>query len=268
MSRLSFRLAAIDLDGTLLGPDKEISPANFAAVRSLQSAGVRVILASGRKHENMTRFHRSLGLEGPIVSSQGALVKHAETGEILFQRFLTSELAFEMARDCQAAGMSLLYYLEDGIHVSKLDAYTAIYQSRGGDELTVSSEMHLWTDCCPQKVIWLGSPEHVSAHFPGVERRYRGRSDTLISEPEYLEFMASGVSKAVGVAAVADNYGIAAAEVITLGDGNNDVSMLEWAGLGVAMSQSTPAAKAAADRVAPEGDPADSFARAVAEILG
>ena len=264
---IPFRLAAIDLDGTLLGPDKQISPANRAAVRDLQNAGVRVVLASGRRHENMTRFHQSLGLEGPMVSAQGALVKEVETGAVLHQRYVPADLAVEVVRHGLEEGMSLIYYLDEGIHMSGFDRHTRLYQSRGGDELIDSGKMEHLAGRSPQKIIWLESPERIASTFPSVEARYQGRSDTLVSDPEYLEFMAYGISKAVGLAVVAERYGIDSSEVLSFGDANNDVTMLQWTGLGVAMSQSTPAAKAAANRVAPAGDPENSFARAVAEIL-
>ncbi|MBC7804582.1 MAG: HAD hydrolase family protein, partial [Akkermansiaceae bacterium] len=71
-----FRLAAVDLDDTLLGPDKEISAANYAAVHRLVEAGVHVVLASGRRHENMRRFYKELDLSsGWIVSCNGAMAR-------------------------------------------------------------------------------------------------------------------------------------------------------------------------------------------------
>ena len=268
MSHFPYRLAAIDLDGTLLGPDKQISPANRAAVRALQEAGVRVLLASGRRHENMIRFHRELGLEGPIISAQGALVKDAVTEEILHQCYVPAELAAEVVNHGIAEGMSLIYYLDDGIYSSSFDSHTALYQSRGGDELIESGDLKHLAGTIPQKIIWLGNRERIAATFPAISNQYQGRSDTLISDPEYLEFMALGVSKAVGVAAAAERYEVEASQVLSFGDANNDVTMLAWAGMGVAMSEATPAAKAAANRVSPEGEPENSFARAVAELLG
>ena len=264
---LPFRLAAIDLDGTLLGPDKQISPANRAAVADLQAAGVHVMLASGRRHENMTRFHSLLGLHGPMVSAQGALVKDVETGEVLHRRYVPPELALEVVQHGIEERMSLIYYLDDGIHMTGFDRNTRLYQSRGGDELIDSGKMEHLAGCSPQKIIWLESPERIAAAFPVVSARYEGRSNTLISDPEYLEFMAFGVSKSVGLEAVAERYGINCSEVMSFGDANNDTTMLEWAGLGVAMSESTPLARAAANWVAPDGEPENSFARAVAKIF-
>ena len=94
-----YRLAAIDIDGTLLGPDSRVSAANIAAVAKLRAHGIRVILASGRRHENILNFHRLLNLEGPIVSCQGALVKIAETNRILHEHCMPAALAKEVIRD-------------------------------------------------------------------------------------------------------------------------------------------------------------------------
>ncbi len=108
-SSFPYRLAAIDLDDTLLGPDKQISAANVTAVCQLQERGVRVILASGRGHENMLRFHRHLGLSGPIVSCQGALVKDAETEEILHKHFVSSDLAMELVAEAKVSNLAVIY---------------------------------------------------------------------------------------------------------------------------------------------------------------
>src|SRR5690349_14804347 len=91
-----YRLAAVDLDDTLLGPDKQISAANLAALRALQARGVRIVLASGRRYENMLPFHQQLDLETPIVACQGAFVKDVRTGTVLHQHGLPAELAQEI----------------------------------------------------------------------------------------------------------------------------------------------------------------------------
>jgi hypothetical protein len=96
---------------------------------------------------------------------------------------------------------------------------------------------------------------------------YRGHLEVITTDPEFLEFTAVGVDKAVGVAAVAKRYGIEPAQVLTFKDGNNDVAMLKWAGLGVAMSNARPSAKALAALVSPARDPEVSLARAIAMVL-
>ena len=268
MNSTRYRLAAIDIDGTLLGPDSKVSVANIAAVARLRAHGIKVVLASGRRHENILNFHHLLNLEGPVVSCQGALVKIAETNRILHEHCMPAALAEEVIRDGLAQGMTLIYYRADGIYISKRDAHTDLYQSRGGDKLILYGALEGLSGETPLKIIWINTPAEISERHPGIEAHYRGRIDTVLTYPEYLEFIAYGVSKAVAVKEVAKHYGMDREEVLAFGDGNNDVSMLEWAGLGVAMSESTSAAKAAASLVVPIGDPSTSLARAVAEILG
>ena len=262
-----YRLAAIDLDETLLGPDKQISAANVAAVQALRDRGVRVILASGRRHENMLRFHVQLGLEGPIVSCQGALTKHAETGQILHRQCVPADLAAEVVVDGLERDVTPVYYHLENTYVSHRNTFTALYGRRTGTPVVEVDDLTRFAGNEPLKILWIHTPEYIGAHFPALSAHYRGRLEVVVTDPEYLEFNALGVSKAVGLAAVADHYGIERSEVLTFGDGNNDVTMLEWAGFGVAMDHARPSAKAAANRIAPEGDPASSLARAVDQIL-
>ena len=262
--QFAYRLAAVDLDDTLLGPDKKVSTENLAAIEALRRRGVRVMLASGRRHENMIQFHQQLGLEGFLVSSQGALAKHGETGEIIHRHFVPAELAAEVVAEATEAGHTIIYYHEEGGFVDRRNAWTDLYALRAAKEVIEVGDLRRLAGYSPQKVLWVAAPEEIDAMFPEVNARYRGRMETLISEPEYIEFMADGVTKAAGIAAVAERYGIDRSEVLAFGDGNNDVSMLAWAGLGIAMSEGKESAKAAADHVSPPGNPETSFARAVA----
>ncbi len=243
-----------------------MSAENMAAVGRLREHGVRVALASGRRHENMLRFYHRLQIDAPLISCQGALVKDEKTGRIIHRHPIPAELAAEAVRDGLAQGMTIIYYQADGIYISERNRYTDLYHARGGDPL-VEGTLEDLSGEKPLKLIWINSSQKIAGELPGIQARYRGRLETVVTYPEYLEFIDMGVSKAVGVAAVAGEYGIDRAEVLAFGDGDNDVSMLEWAGYGVAMSESTAAAKAAANMVAPPGDPATSLARAIDSIL-
>lgn len=269
MPRLPYRLAAIDLDDTLLGPDKAIGAENAAAIRRLQEAGVHCLLASGRRHENMLRFHQRLNLHGPIVSCNGAQVRDTDTGEVLHERLMPADLAEEVVEEGDRRGVTQNYYHTDGgLYVREKTGWTDLYQRRTGSEVNVRGDLESLRGESALKIIWIDSGERVAAMRPEMEARYAGRLYITTTDPEYLEFMALGVSKAVGIAVVAERYGIPAAEVLTFGDGNNDIEMLEWAGLSYAMDHARAAAQAAADRIAPPGNPETSFARAVADLFG
>jgi hydroxymethylpyrimidine pyrophosphatase-like HAD family hydrolase len=195
-------------------------------------------------------------------------VKHAETGQILHEHLVPSDLAAEVLADGHARGMTQNYYHADGgLYVRERTRWTDLYQSRTGSDLVVFGDLMRLAGGSPQKIIWVTAPEQVATLFPEMEARYAGRLYVTVTDPEYLEFMTLGVNKAVGVAAVARHYGIEPAQVLAFGDGNNDVPMLQWAGLGVAMSDGRPSAKAAAALIAPPGDPETSLARAIAAVL-
>lgn len=268
MSLLPYRLAAIDLDDTLLGPDKVIGRENALAVRKLQEAGVRCVLASGRRHENMTRFHQRLNLSGPIVSCNGALVRHAETDEVLREQLMPADLAAEIVEEGDRQRVTQNYYHTDGgLYVRETTGWTDLYQQRTGSSVNVHGALEDFHGESALKIIWIDSAERVQQMYEEYSARYEGRLYITVTDPEYLEFMALGVNKAVGVATAAARYGISAAEVIAFGDGNNDVQLLEWAGLGIAMDHGRDSAKAAADHISPPGSAESSFARAVSLLF-
>lgn len=266
---LPYRLAAIDLDDTLLGPDKLISPENAAAVRALRDAGLHVTLASGRRHENMLRFHQRLALQGPIVSCNGAQVRDAETDEVFAETLVPQLLAAEVVELGEQFGMTQNYYHTDGgLYVRDRSGWTDLYQSRTGSDVTPVGNLKQFDGSHMLKVLWIGEPERIAELYAQIAPRYTDRLYVTITDPEYLEFMAPGVSKAAGLKVVAERLSIPSAEVVAFGDGNNDVPMLTWAGLGVAMDHGRPAAHAAAGLISAPGDPETGLARAVSALLG
>ena len=262
-----FRLASIDLDDTLLSPDKTISAENLAAIRALQARGVRILLASGRRHENMLKYHVELELEGAIVSCQGALSRIAETGEILHRQTMPADLASRIVRDGEQRGVTQIYYHLDGTYVTEFNEWTELYDSRTHTAVEKVESLHQFDDTEPLKILWVCDAEYNQAQFNPILAHYGDALELVITDPEYLEFMRAGVTKSLGIAATAAYYGIEQSQVLAFGDGNNEVTMLQWAGLGVAMDHARDSAKAAADRIAPEGPPQSSFARAVNQIL-
>jgi Cof subfamily protein (haloacid dehalogenase superfamily) len=266
-SAFPYRLAAIDLDDTLLSPDKSISPQNEAAVRRLQQQGVMILLASGRRHENMLKYHRILELDTPIVSCQGALAKETRTDEILHRQCMPANLAAEIVADGVSRGVTQVYYRMDATYVSTSDEWTALYNERTSTPLVMVADLRDLKGDEPLKILWVNSAERISQLQKEMAVAMAGALDSVITDSEYLEFTATGVTKSIGIAAVAKRYGTAQGEALAFGDGNNDVSMLKWAGLGICMDHGRDSAKAAANLVAPDGDPATSFARAVEIVM-
>lgn len=263
-----YQLAASDLDGTILGPHKDISAANAAAVRRLRDAGARIVLASGRRHQNSIRFYRQLGLDGPLISCAGASVRDPDTDRTLHEVCVSPGLADELVTEGERAGYTVVYYHRDHLYVTTTNHWTDLYESRVGEraERFPGSLRDLHGDAA-LKIVWYGEPAVLQGIRAEVEKRYTGRLNIVATDPENLEFTAPDADKARALAAVCRYYAVAQEAVVAFGDGENDAPMLRWAGLGVAMDGGNSHAKDAADLVSPEGAPEESFARGVEAVF-
>jgi hypothetical protein len=163
-------------------------------------------------------------------------------------------------------GVSVLHWAGRGVLTQEQSRWTDRYTSDCSDPVAIT-DLRALRDEPAEKVVWGAEPGVITALAPEMRRRYRGRMVVTVTDDWFLEFAATGATKAAGVAAIADRYGIEQGEVLAFGDGNNDAALLAWAGLGVAMSHGRPAAQAAAKMVAPEGDPESGLARAVEVVL-
>jgi Cof subfamily protein (haloacid dehalogenase superfamily) len=263
-----YRLAAVDLDGTLLGPDKKISQENAGAVRRLNENGAKVIIASGRRHQNSVRFQRELGLDGPIIACQGGLIRDGESGNVIEAHFLPQTVAREIAKEGESAGVHVIYYHLDHLYVAERNnEWIKLYESRVGEKTETLAALDQLDGRRALKIVWYGDPAVLAKARPQIAERYREKVDTLSTEKENLEFMPRGINKATALAKVAEELGVRREEVLAFGDGENDLQMLSWAGGGVAMRHGNAAAIAAARFVSPEGPAGTAFAAAVNALL-
>lgn len=262
------KIAAVDLDDTLLAPDKTISPANLAALDKLQSAGYLIVLASGRRHESMRPYHLELELDTPLVSCQGAVVRDGVTEKVLYKNGLSQELGREVVRHGNELGVTVFFYHDESVYVREANDETAAHdQATGLTSIPYPDWPQVAEQTPPLKVIWSHQPTEIERYQQEFSPQYQGRLDTLITEPEYLEFIALGVSKAAGVEVVCQKYQVQPMNVVAFGDGNNDAALLGWAGLSFAMPHGAKSALQSAKQIAPAGDRENAFARAVDAAL-
>jgi Cof subfamily protein (haloacid dehalogenase superfamily) len=249
--RFPYSLAAIDLDDTLLGPDHRISARNYRAVRALVERGVTCVIASGRMHEATTRFSDDLALDAPIISYNGSMVKHPHTGEVWRHVRVPANPASEVIRFCAEHGHHLNYYLNDHLYIAARSAWAEFYLRQTGSPVEVIGDLTPLVGSEPTKMILIDSPETTDQLLALFRDRFGESLYITKTNPEYLEFMNPAASKGVALELVANRLGIAREATIAFGDGNNDLPMIEWASLGVAMGTAKPHILAAADEIAP-----------------
>lgn len=257
MKTTDIRLIALDLDGTLLGPDNSISPRARAALAAARERGVHVVLATGRMHRSARPIALDLGLAGaPLISYNGACIRPVPDGPALYERPLPVALARAIAAYAEEKGYYIQAYVDEELCVPELNAAARAYMARAGVPARVVGPIGGWLTRPSTKLLIVAEPEAIRSVQAELAARFAGQVDVYHSAESYVEVVAAGVSKAAALAAACARLGLGPGQVLAAGDSGNDVPMLAWAGTGVAMPTAAPAVRAAADYVpaAPYGD--------------
>jgi Cof subfamily protein (haloacid dehalogenase superfamily) len=262
----SYRLAIFDMDGTLLGPTGQISEENIEALRGLRGRGIEVVIASGRHHSNIVIFERKLGFQGWIISAGGAVIRHSETGEILAERTVPQSLGLELFQRGRQLNLSLIGYHDSGIFCDRQSEWTHLYTKRTSQ--VPIADIPALIDSGLQKLIWTTSAAQIEQLTPQMAREYQDRLYVVSTEHEMLEFLHPQANKSHAAQTLSAKLDLSQEQVIAFGDGNNDVPILEWAGMSIAMDHGRETAKRAAKYISPPGPPETAVARAIHQALG
>jgi Cof subfamily protein (haloacid dehalogenase superfamily) len=259
---MSYRLLALDLDGTLLREDLSVTPRVRRALELAQRQGVRLTLASGRAFTSMRRWVEDLGLTTPVICYQGAMVTDPCTQRRVQNHTFPTSLVGELSAFAWERRLSLTLYAEDAIYVAHKLHSDEFYAKWFGLPYHVVDDLAMALPTEPTKFLLIGTGAELDRVTPEATQRFGERLQVVRSHELFLEGLALGVTKGSALAWLAQSLGIARAETMAIGDSGNDKEMLAWAGLGVAMGNASSEAKASADYIAPSVDE-DGVAEAV-----
>jgi Cof subfamily protein (haloacid dehalogenase superfamily) len=249
-------LVAADLDGTLVDRDIAWAPGLPEALAGLRAAGVDTVVCTGRMFQSVRKVVARLDIvQGPVVCYQGALVADLGSGEWYRHTPMEGVAAAEVVRHIRAMGRQLNAYVDDRLYVEEVTPWARRYAEHV--EVGIDSVPDLEDEVLrrpPTKLVLVTSVDDVEAILPGLQERWAGKLYVVRSQPEYIEFTDVSVSKSGALAWLCERLGVARERVVTLGDGMNDVDMLEWAGLGVAVAEAARPVRDAADLVVPRAD--------------
>ena len=255
------KAVAIDLDGTLLGPDLTISADNVSAIEELHDHGIQIILASGRHHISMLPYARKLPQVEWMVSSQGSFAADLDAKTVLYDSHLPTEQADSIIRTGQDNGYSIIVYARNGIYTLNQGEWIDYYIGLAGITPRTATREEVLEESI-FKVVLLESEKRIDDALQIPEIRdwplYKVRSLKNI-----YEFAGEGTSKGQGLVPLLKRLGLQQSELASFGDAPNDVPMFEISGFSVAMEHGWEEAKKAAHAISPPGDPATAFARAV-----
>jgi Cof subfamily protein (haloacid dehalogenase superfamily) len=248
---LAYRLIAIDLDDTLLTDGLEITPRNREAIRRAGERGVRITFATGRMFRSAVRFAEDLGLDIPLITYQGALIKDSRTGRVHYYQPLSLAYARLIIDRVKRCGYHVNAYLDDELYVEKTTAEAEGYASVAGVDIHQVGDLQRFLKTDPIKVLVISREELLDRLARDLAPVLGENVHVTKSKPNFLEFLHPRATKACGLAALAQNFGLGRKEVVAIGDSFNDLEMIRFAGLGVAMGNAREEVKAAADYVAP-----------------
>jgi HAD superfamily hydrolase (TIGR01484 family) len=191
-----------------------------------------------------------LGLDGPIVCYQGAQVR-ALNGEMLLDQGIEHDLAMEVIRFARDRDLHVQAYCDDKLLVERDRPEAHEYANHAGMAINVVADLDKAMGPTTPKLVIVAARETLEALLPEVRRGWHGRLTAATSMPRYLEFTSIVSDKAKALAFLCMKVGIPQARTVAVGDGRNDVSMISWAGLGIAVEGSEPEVIAAAARTIP-----------------
>lgn len=248
----------LDIDGTLTNSKKEITPATRQAIQDLMRRGHKVILASGRPTPGMRKYERELELEkygGYLLSFNGARIVECDTGEILYQRLLSLTLLPGLYRFAKNNGCGLVTYLgSEVISAFPKDKYVELEAAINGLPVREVDGFLEFVDFDINKCLMTAEPEKAEKLEKELQQQYGDRASIYRSEPYFIEIMPENVNKAAGLEKLLPVLGVTRENTVCCGDGFNDISMLRYAGVGVAMGNAQQRVKEAADYVTAAND--------------
>jgi len=249
---LQYKMLATDLDDSLLDNSFKISPADRGAIARAVRAGVKVVLATGRMYRSALPYCRELGLDTPLITYQGALVKFPRTKEVLYSRPVPLNTALELLERLMPKGYHINIYIDDQLLVEKITEESKIYQSISGIEPTPVGNLITYLReqrRDPTKILVVSSEGNIDRLGEETKNLFGDRLYITESKPIFLECMHPEATKGRALEAVAGHYGIDPGDIIAVGDGYNDMDMIGYAGLGVAVANAREELKSQSDFV-------------------
>ncbi|WP_127530587.1 Cof-type HAD-IIB family hydrolase [Paenibacillus kobensis] len=244
-----YKLIAIDIDDTLLNDELAVTEGTKQAMAAAIEQGVLVTLATGRMYASARQIASQIGLNVPIITYQGSLVKTLLEGEVLYERSVPTEDAKRLDEYCVAHNLHLQLYVDDVLYVREDNDKAKRYSQLSKIPYVVEPDFASLLNKPQTKMLIIDDPDLLDRVAEELKPLIGERVHITKSKAHYLEFTHKEGTKGHALRFLAEHIGCTAEQAIAIGDAWNDREMIEAAGLGVAMGNALPALKEIADFV-------------------
>ncbi|MCW6667602.1 Cof-type HAD-IIB family hydrolase [Aerococcaceae bacterium NML190938] len=266
------KLIAIDLDGTLLKSDKTISQGNLKALKYAHDKGVKVVICTGRPYFAMKSFIEEIGFTSPddyIITYNGGQVQKAADGEVLVSNTMTEQQMRAWYTETERLQLPLNIIDKDYVYepLAYPTGRESIYLELGNNLPTRKVDYHSFDKAHRfNKYVICIEEQYLDRQIAELQPQFRSEFSVVKSRPYLLEIMANNVTKGNALLQLGERLGIQPNEMMTMGDQENDLSMIELAGIGVAMGNAIPMIQTAADYISAHNEQ-DGVAQAIYQFI-
>ena len=255
---LKMKIIALDLDGTLTDSNKKITPKTKQALNHVAEQGIIIVLASGRPLLGITKLSEELELSkfgGYILAYNGGQIIDCKTGNVVYEKIIPIHLysrICELAREHQVE--PLAYKDGELFAESDKDVYVQKEAFNNSTSITVVDKLEKYIDKEVPKFMVVGDHEKLLALQKQMQSEFGDILNIFFSESYFLEILPEGIEKAKSLDILLDKLGLSSDELLAFGDGLNDIPMLEYAGIAVAMENAYEPVKEVADHITLSND--------------
>ncbi len=250
---MNYRLVASDMDGTLLTHDKRISEGNLQAIRRAAEKGCIFCLCTGRTYVAVSSYVEQLGLDSPVICANGAVVAMPD-GEILYEYGMSENSARILYAYAATLDLTVCVWSGNLLFANRFDKYVAHYTKVTNTTAELFEDIEPIIEKGVLKMIWYADPEKMPELHSFLGKNCPEDTGWANSTPRMIEFNDARTSKATAMAYIGEKYSIKREEMIAVGDNFNDLPMLRFAGLSVAMENAPDEIKAQCDYVTDTND--------------
>lgn len=247
MKNSNIKAIAFDMDGTLLTDAKEVSLRTKRCFQALEERGISLILSTGRSFEALEPYKKDLNLNHPVICYNGAQIL-GKSGELIRDHLVTDTNSRHLIDFARKEGVHLQIYRDGKLYFEKRTPEAEFYENH----VSVKGEIVNFDNFNPlkfTKLMYLGDHQYLTGLETLLTEQFGNDMSIMFSNPMFLEFMDGLVSKGHALVEVAEHLGIETDNIMAFGDGDNDKSMIETAGIGVAMENATTEVKAVANEL-------------------